>query len=229
MTNNISVDFFNNIYKSALIGATCIFLAAGCSNKSMTSYTGVEPNNRNEVEMVRIAYVINFVADTNSVNNAEITKLHNFLNNSDITYGDELSMDFPLMRNGDLSDLNKKRLTYISAILKNRGIYMAANVTPYGMEPDENTARLLISKYVVTPPTCGDWSQPSYPNYNNTPTAALGCATQANLGLMVANPRDLITGQKGGPVNAERAAQAIERYQTTTVTVSQSTASDVGN
>ncbi len=229
MTKNISVDLFKNICKSALIGVTCIIMVAGCSNRSITSFTGVETNNRNEVEMVRIPYIINFVADSNDVNNVEIAKLHLFLNNSDVSYGDELSMDFPLMRNGELSDLNKERMTSISAILKNRGLYMASNVTPFGMEPDENTGRLLISKYVVTPPTCGNWSQPSYPNYNNAPMSVLGCASQANLGLMVANPRDLITGQKGGPANAERAAKAIENYQSTSVTVEPSSAASIGN
>ena len=98
------------------------------------------------------------------------------------------------------------------------------------MEPNANTGRLLISKYVVTPPVCGDWRQPSYPNYNNAPMSNLGCASQANLGLMVANPRDLITGQQGGAPNAERAASAIEHYQNTNVTVAPvSTTESSGN
>jgi pilus assembly protein CpaD len=138
---------------------------------------------------------------------------------SNIRYGDEFSMDFPLDRNGNLSELDKNRLAYISNLLKDGGLYMSATVTPYGMEPSVNTGRLLISKYVVTPPSC-NWSQPSYPNRENAPLANIGCSSQANLGLMVANPRDLIVGAEGGPPNAERAASAVERYQNRVVTVS---------
>lgn len=184
----------------------------------MTNYTGVEPQNRNEVEMVRIPYSIKFEDGSTSLSGIEITRLNKFLESSNITYGNEFSMDFPLDSRGNISDIDGKRLAYISDLLKDSGLYMSEKITPFGMEPEANTGRLLVSKYTVTLPECG-WSQPSYPNYENAPTSNLGCASQANLGLMVANPKDLLTGQGGGMTNAERAAFAVERYQTTVVTV----------
>ena len=170
---------------------------------------------------------MNFADGEATLSNVEIARLNHFLATSNITYGNEFSMDFPLDRNGNLSEIDEKRLSYISNLLKDSGLYMSETVTPFGMEPKQNTGRLLVTKYVVTLPECG-WSQRAYPNYENAPTSNIGCATQANLGLMVASPKDLLTGQSGGMTNAERAAFAIERYQTNVVTVAP-TSTGAGN
>lgn len=205
---------------------SCIIMVSGCSN-GLSNYTGVEPQNRNMVEMVRVPYNLNFNGNDVALSTTEIGRLNHFLKTSNITYGDEFSMDFPLELNGDLSELNENRLAYISNLLKDSGLYMSNTVTPYGMEPKNNSGRLLISRYVITLPECGDWRQPSYPNYENASLANLGCASQANLGLMVANPRDLITGNSGSS-NAERAAKAVETYQNRVVTVTAEAASAIG-
>lgn len=220
--------YFNKkAQKTVFISMACLMLTTACGG-GLTNYSGVEQQNRNEVEMVRIPYSINFNADTDTMDEVEISKLNQFLTNANISYGDEFSMDFPLDREGNLSALDNKRLEYISNLLKDSGLYLAVAVTPYGMEPKANSGRLLISKYIVTPPTCS-WSQTVNPNHENAPISNIGCAAQANLGLMVANPRDLIIGAEGGSPNAERNARAINTYQNQTVTVSSTAAADSGN
>lgn len=222
--HKIYVPFIRNVTKSALIGLSCVMLTAGCAS-NMANYNGVELQNRNEVEMVRVPYSIHFGNEVPEMSDPEITKLNRFLATSNVAYGDEFSMDFPLDRNGNLSEIDQKRQQYVSDLLKNSGLYLSANVTPYGMEPSPNTSRLLISKYVVTPPECGDWTQNNYPNYENAPLNNLGCATQANLGRMVANPRDLVIGATGATSDAEQSASAVERYRTRTITVDAATVS----
>ena len=216
-TNKTSAPFFGNTIKSTFIGMLCIILTTGCAGH-MANYNGVEPQNRNEVEMVRVPYNIHFGNGILEMSEIEITKLNQFLATSNITYGDEFSMDFPLDRNGNLSDIDQKRQKYVSNLLKNSGLYLSKNVTPYGMEPSPNTGRLLISKYVVTPPECGDWTQNSYPNHEDASLNNLGCATRANLGRMVANPRDLVIGAAGAAPDAEQSARAIELYRTRPIT-----------
>lgn len=222
--NKDSGQKLNNFIKATFIGASCFMLLTGCSN-TMANYSGVEPQNRNKVEMVRFPYSMKFETGKADLSKMEIVKLNNFLGASNITYGNEFSMDFPLDRNGNINALDQERLNYVSNLLKESGLYMSSTVTPFGMEPPVNTGRLIVTKYVVTLPECG-WSQVSYPNPQNAPLTNLGCSTQANLGLMIANPRDLINGQKGGPYNAERAAFAIERYQNRVVTVEAATATE---
>jgi len=200
---------------TGLTGALFLLLA-GCS--SAANYADGDIQHRNLVEMIRLPYMMTFEKDRSNLTRDSIAQLDSFMRNSHVSYGDELSMDFPLQRDGGLSDENKKRLAYLSALLLKRGLTLSSEVTPYGMSPNKNQARLLISRYVVTPPRCGDWSQPSNNNYGNAPTAALGCANQANLGLMVANPRDLITGASNDVPDAENSARAIHAYKTKTPT-----------
>jgi pilus assembly protein CpaD len=49
-------------------------------------------------------------------------------------------------------------------------------------------------------------------SHTNLPASNFGCATHRNLGLMVANPRDLLRGQEMGPTSGARAAKGVERY-----------------
>ena len=66
---------------------------------------------------------------------------------------------------------------------------------------------------IVLPPSCADWSQPSASNPANHPTGALGCANAFNLGLMVAEPGDLVRGREAGAADGEAATLAIQRYR----------------
>jgi len=209
MTQNKS--YFSGLVP-ALLSVLVTLLMAGCSGMSNMA-TG-DTQLRNEVEMIRIPFMVSFEKGASQLSGDAIEKLDMFLMKSNAGYGDELSMDFPLQRDGKLSEQNRKRMAFLSELMKKRGLRLAPEVTPYGMSPATNKARFLISRYVVTPPRCGDWSQPSTDNYGNAPTVNFGCANQADLGLMVANPRDLITGVTGGQPDATRVAKAVYNYRT---------------
>lgn len=185
---------------------------AACSGAA--NYADGDNQKRNEVSMVRIPYVVTFPADSTDLSNDSVEKLDIFMMKSNVSYGDELSMDFALERDGNLSEQNQKRLSFLTKLLKKRGLRLSPEVTPYGMSPASHQARFLISRYVVTPPRCGDWSQPSTDNYGNASMPNFGCATQATLGLMVANPRDLITGVNNSMPDSEKASKAIHTYRT---------------
>lgn len=68
-------------------------------------------------------------------------------------------------------------------------------------------APVLVSfvKYVATPSPCGNWSRSYSKASGNKPTQDLGCATQNNLAMLVADPADL----KG--TRPEDAASAVRR------------------
>ena len=51
-------------------------------------------------------------------------------------------------------------------------------------------------------------------NYNNGTSPNYGCATKSNLAAMIANPEDLIEGQKGtGETVIMSSSKAIETYR----------------
>ena len=189
----------------------CLILS-NCSGSA--NFTDGDTQKRNLVEMIKIPFIMSFASGRSDLSGIAIERLDKFMMRSNVSYGDELSMDFPLNRDGSLSDENRKRMIFLSGLLKKRGLHLSPDITPYGMSPAENQARLLISRYIVTPPVCDDWSQPSTGNYNNVNIPNFGCSTQANLGLMVANPRDLITGIANGTPDSEKAANAVRANRT---------------
>lgn len=196
----------------ALLSALACLVLVSCSG--VANFTDGDNQKRNQVQMIKIPFMMTFEAGSPNLSGESIARLDNFMMRSNVSYGDELSLDFPLMRDGSLSDMSRKRLAFMTGHLKERGLRLSSDVTPYGMSPADNQARFLISRYVVTPPVCGDWSQPSTDNYANASLPELGCSNQANLGLMVANPRDLITGVSNGVPGTENSAKAVRTYRT---------------
>lgn len=72
---------------------------------------------------------------------------------------------------------------------------------------------IVFERYVVTPPACPDWSRRSGVDYANLPHSNFGCATETNLGLMIANPRDLVRGRTLDPADGVHQAEGIVRYR----------------
>lgn len=72
---------------------------------------------------------------------------------------------------------------------------------------------IILERYLVTPPACPDWSRKTSVDYANKPHTNFGCATETNLGLMIANPRDLVKGHKLDPADGVHQAEGIVRYR----------------
>jgi pilus assembly protein CpaD len=73
---------------------------------------------------------------------------------------------------------------------------------------------LVLERYLVTLPPCPDWSRQTGTDFANLPHSNFGCATQTNLGLMVAEPRDLVRGRGLAPADGVHQAEGIVRYRT---------------
>ena len=73
---------------------------------------------------------------------------------------------------------------------------------------------VVLERYLVTLPACPDWSRETGTDFDNLPLSNLGCATQTNLGLMIAEPKDLVRGRPLGPADGIQQAEGIVRYRT---------------
>jgi pilus assembly protein CpaD len=73
---------------------------------------------------------------------------------------------------------------------------------------------IILERYLVTLPPCPDWSRQSGTDFSNQPHSNFGCATQTNLGLMVAEPKDLVRGRTLAPADGVHQAEGIVRYRT---------------
>jgi pilus biogenesis lipoprotein CpaD len=79
---------------------------------------------------------------------------------------------------------------------------------------ENRRVEVVLERYLVTLPPCPDWSRQSGTDFANLPHSNFGCATQTNLGLMVAEPRDLVRGRDLGPADGVHQAEGIVRYRT---------------
>ncbi len=101
----------------------------------------------------------------------------------------------------------------IGATLRGLGVAAGEIDLRLAVNAAERRAVLTYVFYVARPPQCGTWTTDISNNWDNAPSEHFGCATQRNLGAMVANPRDLIRlpddlGRDGG-----RSSDVINKYQ----------------
>jgi pilus biogenesis lipoprotein CpaD len=68
---------------------------------------------------------------------------------------------------------------------------------------------IIIERYMVIPPSCADFSVKMGDAQQAYSSSNFGCAYEANLGMMVANPRDLIRGRERGAYDGSVLAAGV--------------------
>ena len=116
--------------------------------------------------------------------------------------------------------LQERRVAAISSELLRYGITAAAS--PLAAVPRDH-AIVIIGRYMVTLPACPNWSQYPASDFTNLKSSNFGCATASNLGLMVANPADLVAARELAPAGATPAVSAVTRYLTDKVKLPETT------
>ena len=83
-----------------------------------------------------------------------------------------------------------------------------------GTAPLGNDASVMLSfgGYDVRVPECGDWSGHAGYNPTNLPHTDFGCSYQRNIGLMLADPGDLLASEGDSYLEAERSDLLIGLY-----------------
>ncbi|NVJ97058.1 MAG: hypothetical protein HWE25_02835 [Alphaproteobacteria bacterium] len=177
------------LLKTALIGMGFMSLAA-CQHTDTSSATRPETTLRNSVQMVRLPFEIRAEDDgTATPSGATLAQIGAFLASVNAGYGDVLMLD--------AGNVAPARLAALQDFIRARGLAFGGNAA-MGATPTEGSVMLYLERYVVTTPNCGTWPAENGNNRRNNPSAHFGCADTTNLGLMVANPRDLIAGQGNG-------------------------------
>ncbi len=79
-------------------------------------------------------------------------------------------------------------------------------------QPGAGDVLVRIARYHVVLPDCPNYSRTGTSDNSNLPSSNFGCADRRNLGLMVANPRDLLRGRDMGPVSGARTSIPVRDY-----------------
>lgn len=112
------------------------------------------------------------------------------------------------------------QLTATQALRELQVLVDDAGIAPWTVEvvrhPSSSARRGLKLSYervIAVPPVCGDWSENlGRPNRERTPAPNFGCATQRNLAVMVANPRDLVEPRSETPRSSEVRSAGWQQY-----------------
>ena len=145
---------------------------------------------------------------------AEQQRLDQWFGAMDLRYGDRVSIDDASANPAVRDDVAKIAGRY--------GILVAdgSPVTTGYVEPGR--ARVVLSRSTASVPGCPDWSVRSDMNYTNGTYPNFGCSVNSNLAAMIANPEDLISGQKGtGETIVTTSTKAIDAYRAADPTGSQ--------
>jgi pilus assembly protein CpaD len=156
---------------------------------------------------VRLTHPAMFGPNAVKLSSEESQKLSAFLDNAQVSADDHVYIEQPA--NGDR--LAAQRVGQIAHQLAARGIGVRTLPAKGDIPADQLT--VLVERYVVTPPTCPDWTKDPVADHENEVYSNFGCANVTNLGLMVADPRDLVIGRQMGPEVGNPALAGVARYR----------------
>ncbi len=176
-----------------------------------TDYNGTDPatylsthEKVSQVETLYATYNVSFTGSTLSIDEKE--RLHAFLNDISATNIDHVTVSFRTRDND--------RAKHLLRLLRTEGMPKSAVSFTTDKNIPSSSAKLDVAYSMAVLPNCPDWSKSSTHNYSNTMQSNMGCATAVNLGLMVADPKDLESGSGDITPNPDRTAMVLEKYRT---------------
>lgn len=186
-----------------LIGVALALSACGTVNRGMESV--------HQPVVQRTDYVIDLASSGDRLAPGERERLEGWFRSIDLSYGDRISVDDPSGALGVRSD--------VDSLLSRRGMVSlnGAPVTPGTIAP--GSVRVIVSRATANVPGCPDWSRSSSPEFVGSTMSNYGCASNAALAAMVADPTDLIQGREAGTAGDPiTASKAIRTYRDTAPT-----------
>lgn len=189
------------------LASGAVLLATAACTPTESYWSEVQAPKANKVEPIRLVHDVRFPSGAR-IAPAELAQLNNFIERHDVGYGDKV---YVLRESNGGGAAAGQRIDAVRRTLAAQGVQVSDLPSP---EAQPGVVRVVINRYVVVPPNCPDWSKPATSDYSNTPMSNLGCANTSNLGLMVADPSELVRGRTPGAADATAGALAIQRYRT---------------
>ncbi len=177
---------------------------------ALSGCIGGMPTNRSlesvhQPVIERTNYTLDVTAGPSGLSLPEQRRLTNWLAAMKLHYGDRVTIDDPLKGEVTRSD--------IATLVAKHGILMGseAPVTPGYV--NAGSVRVVITRSTATVPGCPDWSAKADGNFNWSSGSNYGCATNANMAAMVADPEHLLKGaETGSDTMFTSSTRAIDAY-----------------
>lgn len=184
---------------ATLMGLTVSLSACGTQNR------GVESVHQPVVSKS------NYVLDVNSgyegLAPGETSRVAGWFESLRLGYGDHVSIDA-----AGTNDAAAREA--VGDVASRYGLLIDPTAPVTSGEIPAGKVRVVVSRTTARVPNCPDWSDKGGNDLNSNSMSNYGCAINSNLAAMVANPEDLIYGQRAtGANDASTAAKAIKSYR----------------
>lgn len=220
------------LVRFALAGASALALTActvPATNSPALGWTPASAPKDLEVERAAYGHTVRFATDSAALEPEEQERLATFLRHAAPGPRDTIRIEGHADERASDAynlDLAARRLDRVRRVLEDLGygdrplqeaaygerVPSATASTPEAWKANRRV-EVVIERALVVLPSCPDWSRESGTDFANRPHTNFGCATRTNLGLMIAEPRDLERGRTLGPADGTQAAGAVDRYR----------------
>jgi type IV pilus biogenesis protein CpaD/CtpE len=202
-------------------------LGIGCTPEP-ARWSELENPKENTLEFTTVSYTARFAPGAVNLSSGEVRALEQFASAS-ILAGDHVSVELAAPMRGTPDGILSRRRAAIARLLEKLPRKPVVDAVQSGaIASSRDTAVLRVGHYIVTPPRCPDWVKPESDDYTNTPSSNFGCADVTNIGLMVADPADLVRGAPGGGADAVFAARGVTLYRSGAISKSLAAAGGPG-
>ena len=196
-----------NMTRTGVLALASLLLLGACdlrlNEHVMKARENTDLRQANRVDLVQYKHEIKFDGGRNLPTDAEYDRFDTFMRSIELGYADEVVL------RGSTASRRHAVAAYIERLPIPATIQMDAGTKE---EVGANTINVTVNRYVVTPPACPNWSNFDGNDNRDTPGSNYGCAVDASLGYMVANPRDLVQGSVPGPGRTAPLVGGIQRY-----------------
>ncbi len=192
-------------------------IALGACAPQTSEWSPSESVKENRVTLINLVHEVGFGPGQDRLSDGEAHRLVSFLQRDQVGYGDRVFVAASSAGvTGPAARAMEQQQESVAAYLRRLGLSVEKAALPANARPvPANRVPVVVARYVVTPPACPDWSkvQKAGGDFTNTVNSNFGCANISNLGLMVANPADLLGGRAPGPADGEFSTLSIQRYR----------------
>ncbi len=189
----------------SLRGLAClaaVLMVSACAGDASEHWSPQEAPKENKVSWITFDHQVEFASPASSLSQMERAKISRFLDEIDIGDSDRV---FIRANQGP----GNHQVAAVAKHLRTMRVKAEIIVARGAVRP----VSVVVGRYLVTPPRCPDWTKQPGLDAANRRSSNFGCATTSNLGLMVADPGDLVQGAPMGPSDGEKGASAVNKYR----------------
>lgn len=177
-------------------------------------WSPAESPKRNTVELIKFEHEVPFDVGDAQMSMQERERLGSFLERVRAGYGDDIVVAaIGRIETARDTAIAERRTKAVATVLEAARLKHIVLPPGRGNTEWDGTVRLTVSRYLVSAPDCPDWTKPSGSDWTNQQSSNLGCANVTNLGLMLADPGDLVRSQPMTHGDGQRGALQVQKYR----------------